>query len=80
MEEPLSGSPWLTPISSVMTSCHTKDSLTIRPHPRRLGSPLVCVSVYFNCRSRESNKDIVTLNYCTKQLRERDGYGFKACQ
>lgn len=43
MEGPLLGSPWLAPISSVMTSCLTKDSLTIRPHPRRLGPPLVCV-------------------------------------
>ncbi len=67
MEGPLSGSPWLAPISSVMISCHTKDSSS-----RRLGSPLVCLSVYFNCRSRESHKDVLTLDYCTKQLRERE--------
>lgn len=54
---------------------HAVQRIPSQSGPVLADSPLVCVFVYFDCRSRESHKDVLTLDYCTKQLRERDSYG-----
>lgn len=75
MEGPLLVSPWLALISSVMTSCCTKDSLTIRPRPCRLARHWFACLCTLTVGLENLIKMCLLWIIVQKQLREGDGYG-----